>query len=140
MKYPRIYADYNGIQASPRNPAKLAVALDTFGTLRDLSNAGVRLQDGVMLIIFDYSDDEEDLENFVTVYWEKARNRWLAEFTEDEVVYIPKRERIEITEFLCLKCRTPLQAYIEKNGMNNDSVCPNCGEKIVTAIEPPEEE
>lgn len=138
MKLPRIYADYNGLQASPRNLSKLAVALDTFGSLRDLSNAGVRLQNGVQLIIFDHSDDEEDLENSVTVYWEKTRSRWLAEFIDDDVVYIPKRDRTEKTEFLCLTCRTPLEGYIEKNGMNENSVCPNCGEKIIAAIDPPE--
>jgi len=137
MNLPRIYADYNGLQASPRNLSKLAVALDTFGSLRDLSNANVRLQDGVQLIIFDYSDADEDLENSVTVYWEKARNRWLAEFIEEEVVYIPKRDRTENNEFLCLKCRTPLEDYIDKNGMDASCVCQSCGEKIAAAIEPP---
>ena len=138
MKFPRIYADYNGLQASPRNLSKLAVALDTFGTLRDLSNAGVRLQDDVQLVIFDYSDDEEDLENTVTVYWEEARNRWLAEFLEEDVVYIPKRDRTENNEFLCLKCRSPLQDHIDKNGTNENIACPRCGEKIFAAIKPPE--
>ena len=138
MKFPRIYADYNGLQASSRNLSKLAVALDTFGTLRVLSNARVRLQDGVQLVIFDYSDDEEDLENTVTVYWEEARNRWLAKFLEEDVVYIPKRDRTENNEFLCLKCRLPLQGHIEKNETNENSACPRCGEKIFAAIKPPE--
>jgi DNA-directed RNA polymerase subunit RPC12/RpoP len=137
MKPPRIYADYNGLQASPRNLSKLAVALDTFGSLRDLSNAGIRLQDGIQLIIFDYSDDEGDLENTVIVYWEKSRNRWLAEFIEEEVVYIPKRDRIENKEFLCLKCRSSLQDHIEINGMNENSACPRCRERIIAAIEAP---
>lgn len=95
MNFPRIYADYNGLQASPRDLSKLAVALDTFGSLRDLSNAGVRLQEGVQLIVFDYGNNEEDLENSVTVSWEKGSNRWLAEFIEEDVVYIPKRDRTE---------------------------------------------
>lgn len=138
MNFPRIYADYNGIQASPRNLSKLAVPLDTFGSLRDLSNAGIRLREGVQLIIFDYSDDNEDLENLVIVYWEKVRKRWLAEFIDEEVVYVSKRDRTEKTEFLCLKCRTSLKDHIEKSEMNPNSICQKCGEKIVAAIEPPE--
>ena len=137
MKLPRIYADYNGWQGSPRNPSRKAIALDTFGTLRELSNAGIRLQDDVELVIYDYSDEEEDLENHVLVYWDTTRSVWLAEIIDDEVQYIPKRDRVQITEFLCLKCRAPLQDYINKNGMNASSVCQNCGEKITAAIEPP---
>jgi hypothetical protein len=30
----RIYADFNGLQGSRRNPSLLAVPLDTFGSLR----------------------------------------------------------------------------------------------------------
>ena len=137
MKLPRIYADYNGLQRSPRNLSRKAIALDTFGTLRELSNAGIRLQDDIELVIYDYSDDEEDLENHVSVYWDKAGSVWRAEIIDDEIQYIPKKDRTQSTEFLCLKCRTPLQDYIGKNGMDVSSVCQNCGEKIVAAIEPP---
>jgi hypothetical protein len=40
MKVQRIYADFNGLVRGPRNPDRTAVVLDTFGSLRDLSNAG----------------------------------------------------------------------------------------------------
>lgn len=137
MKLPRIYADYNGWQRSSRNPSRKAIALDTFGTLRELSNAGIRLQDDIELVIYDYSDDEEDLENHVSVYWDRTRRVWLAEIIDNDIQYIPKKDRTPITEFLCLKCRTPLQDYINKNGMDASSVCQNCGGKIAAAIEPP---
>jgi DNA-directed RNA polymerase subunit RPC12/RpoP len=137
MKKSRIYADFNGLQGSPRNPSRRAVALDTYGTLRELSNAGIRLHDNLELVIYDYSDEEEDLESHVSVYWDKSRKVWLAEIDEKGILYIPKHDRSNSNEFLCLNCRVPLQEFIQKNGMDKNTVCPNCGEKIVAAIEQP---
>lgn len=137
MNYPRIYADYNGIQISPRNISRRAVPLDTFGSLKELSNAGIRLQNEMKLVIYDYSDEVEDLESNVVIYWDTRRKVWLAEIIDEEIIYISKRDRQVVTEFLCLKCRSQIQDYIAKHGMNNSTVCPYCGEKIISAIEPP---
>lgn len=63
----RIYADFNGLVPGPKRPDRTAVVLDTFGSLRDLSNASVRLRDGLALIGVDGSDDDEDLEGHGTV-------------------------------------------------------------------------
>lgn len=46
----RICADFNRLVAGPRDPARTAVVLDTFGARRDLSNAGVVLHEGLPLI------------------------------------------------------------------------------------------
>jgi hypothetical protein len=73
MTYPRIYADFNGHDWSLRHPGRHAVALDTIGSLQALSNAGLRLRDGVRLIVYDYSDDEEDLEAEATVRFRCCR-------------------------------------------------------------------
>ncbi|HLM59214.1 MAG TPA: hypothetical protein VK308_00280 [Pyrinomonadaceae bacterium] len=70
MKRLRIYADFNGLRISPRNHERSAVALDTFGSLRDLSNAGIKLKEEMPLIIFDWSDENEDLEGHCTAYYD----------------------------------------------------------------------
>jgi hypothetical protein len=43
----RIYADFNGIRGPDDGP--LEIPLDTRGSLRDLTNAGIRLRDGTAL-------------------------------------------------------------------------------------------
>ena len=53
----RIYADFNGRVAGPKNADRTAVVLDTFGSLRDLANAGIVLEEGLPLIVVDASDD-----------------------------------------------------------------------------------
>ena len=44
----RIYADFNGLHKAADGKS-LVIELDAFDTLRDLSNAGVRLEDGFAL-------------------------------------------------------------------------------------------
>jgi hypothetical protein len=69
----RISADFNGLVNGPRNPERTAVVLDTFGSLRDLSNAGLVLKVGLPLIAVDWSDDVEDLEGHGTAQYDRDR-------------------------------------------------------------------
>src|SRR3954464_9009464 len=62
MSIPDIYADFNGLERIVESPARYSVALDTYGTLRDLSTAGIRLTEGLELLVWDESDESEDLE------------------------------------------------------------------------------
>jgi len=55
----RIYADFNGLVDGVVNPKRTAVVLDTFGSLRDLSNAGIVLSVGLPLVAFDESDESD---------------------------------------------------------------------------------
>jgi len=135
----RIYADFNGLQASRRNPSHLAVPLDTFGSLRDLANLGIRLSPELPLTIYDESDQEEDLEGYATVYWDPVSQTWIAELDARGVQYVPRRSRDENQSFLCVNCRTTLQQIIRQQGMNAASTCPQCGTRIHIPIAPPDD-
>jgi hypothetical protein len=89
MSLPRIYADFNGLDRSPRRPERFVVALDTHGSLDALARAGLELHDGLRLTIWDASDEEEDLEADITVYYDAARRVWLAEMDEEGYRYVP---------------------------------------------------
>src|SRR6187200_2399503 len=89
----RIYADFNGLGRSCVNPERTAVVLDTFGSLRDLSNAGVVLEPGLPLIAVDASDEDEDLEGHGFV-----------EFDEQGGRYVPAGDRTAVRKFLCVRC------------------------------------
>jgi hypothetical protein len=135
----RIYADFNGLQASRRNPSLLAVPLDTYGSLRDLANLGIRLVPDLPLIIYDWSDEEEDLEGYASVYWDSVSQTWIAELDARGVQYVPKRLRDQSQSFLCIHCRTPLHEIIHQKGLNPASTCPECGTQIHTPIAPPDD-
>src|SRR3954464_2422500 len=76
---PRIYADFNGLCEPNRTDRPSAVALDTLGTLRDLTNAGLRLAEGLQLTVYDWSDQEEDLEAEATARYDPDGGLWWAE-------------------------------------------------------------
>lgn len=134
----RIYADYNGLQPSSRNPGRLMVPLDTLGSLRDLSNAGIRLREGLRMIVYDHSDDREDLEGDATVWYDAEAGWWYAELSEDGVRDVPARVRPdEHRPFRCLRCRSeiPGRANAEWQPV---AECPRCGTPYTAAIAPPD--
>ena len=133
----RIYADFNGLVAGPKHPDRTAVVLDTFGSLRDLSNAGVVLTEGLPLVGADWSDDDEDLEGHGAAEYDHARGWWVIEFDELGVRYVPARDRSTVEPFLCVSCRTDLTKSIDVLRCDLSSACPQCGTRIDAAFAPP---
>ncbi len=101
----RIYADFNGLFGSPRTANRWAIGLDTFGTLKDLAREGILLREGLRLVVYDASDDGEDLEADGVVFFDSERGRWFAELGEPGYRYVPKRDRDAIKTFPCTYCR-----------------------------------
>ena len=104
----RIYADFNGLGPSLRNPNRLMVPLDTWGSLRDLMNAWIRLREGTTFVIYDQSDETEDLEADVSVFYDAPQKRWIAEISDAGIRYVPRQPPEETAEFMCWGCRKNL--------------------------------
>src|SRR5688500_8031248 len=136
MEPPRIYADFHGEQSSPRDPARTAVPLDTFGTVKDLSNVGVRLRDGARLTIYADSDENEDLEADAVAFYARERGLWFAELCDGRIRYVPRPEQKTQGLFLCVQCRSALP--VAKYGRPEVEACPRCGSPAFAAIEPPQ--
>lgn len=136
----RIYADFNGIVNGPKNPAREAVVIDTFGSLRDLANAGVVLRAGLPLIVRDESDETEDLEAHGTAEFDAAHKWWVVEFDEEGIRYVPAGNRSYSTEFRCVSCQHPLHELIANKGLKVGDVCPACGTPIHEPILPPDQQ
>lgn len=99
---PRIYADFNGYR---RGESLDWVELDTFGTLVDLHFQQLALADGLELMAWDQSDEEEDLE--VTGrcrFNSEIRPYWFLEFPKGELNYVPRRHA-SVYPLLCFRCR-----------------------------------
>ena len=134
MSVTRIYADFNGLVQGVKNSARTAVVLDTFGSLRDLSNAGLILSEGLPLVAVDVSDEEEDLEGHGTAQYDPGRKCWVVEFDEVGVRYVPAGDRSLVKEFICVNCRQPFP--VEKVRSPGAS-CPSCGTNVLAAYAPP---
>jgi hypothetical protein len=149
----RIYADFNGLVGGPRNLKREAVVLDTFGTARDLANAGIILSEGLPLIAVDWSDDEEDLEGYGTAQYDFVYKWWVVEFDEIGVRYVPAGDRTPVREFRCVGCRVDISEHLElhrdpgggcaimREGNNGLPVavpcCPHCRTPIDEPMRPP---
>lgn len=136
----RIYADFNGLYKAADGKS-LVIELDTFGTLRDLSNAGVRLEDGFALTVSDWSDGEEDLEADVTARYNADRDCWMGVLDSSGYRYVPKRDRTPDHRFLCLGCRRDLQHGLaahpaDASGLRSEA-CPTCGTPTTAALAAP---
>ncbi len=136
MPPPRIYADFNGL--SGERGKGWSVPLDTMGTLKDLANAGVRLSNGLQLVVFDQSDEVEDLEANATAHFDSVRGVWAAEIGVEGYRYVPTRGQEEARAFLCVACRTPLDPFIQSVGLQIGDLCPSCATPIHAPLIPPE--
>lgn len=137
---PRIYADFNGFGKPGITGGRPAVALDTLGTLRDLTNAGLRLVEGLRITIYDWSDEEEDLEAEATVRYDPDGGLWWAELGPSGYEYVSKRNRAPDPRFLCLACRYDLASDATAWGewAPRATVCPHCGTALTAAIAAPD--
>ena len=137
MPTTRIYADFNGLVRGAKLPERTAVVLDTFGSLRDLANAGLVLREGLPLIAVDWSDDDENLEGHGTAQYDQDRKWWVVEFDELGVRYVPAGDRSPVTEFLCVHCRQPLPESSAQAIFQPGASCPSCGTSVLAPFAPP---
>ncbi|WP_369977988.1 hypothetical protein [Xanthomonas bundabergensis] len=137
MSTTRIYADFNGLVRGVKNRERTAVVLDTFGSLRDLANAGLVLEEGMPLIAVDASDDDEDLEGHGTAQYDHDRNWWLVEFDERGVRYVRAGDRNPASEFLCVRCRSPLPIASPAAVFAPGAACRSCGTGLLAPFAPP---
>ena len=133
----RIYADFNGLVQGPKNPDRIAVVLDTFGSLRDLANAGIALQEGLPLVAVDFSDELEDLEGHGTAEYDTLNDWWVVEFDSLGVRYVPSGDRTPVTVFQCVSCKQPLHDLIRSRGLRLGDTCPSCGTPVHAPIARP---
>ena len=138
MSIPNIYADFNGLERIVESPARYSVALDTYGTLRDLSTAGIRLTEGLELLVWDESDESEDLEGEAIARFDARSGVWWADFKPEGYRYVPKRDRPQYSHFLCLGCRQEIIVGTGAYGwIPSAQYCQHCGTDIRAAIAPP---
>ena len=133
MNNPVIYADFNGLQSS-RHRKLSAIQLDTYGSLRDLTNQHVKLIEGMAIIVYADSAEGEDLEADGIVYYDPEGRCWMAEIDKDHIRYVSPHDGWKETEFLCFQCRQDLEPFFRENGRSLQTCCPNCGISIFTPV------
>ena len=137
MNRPRIYADFNGLDRSPRDPEKVALSLEYRGTLQDLSRLKVRLAEGLEVTVYSDSAEGEDLEAHAQVFFDRRRSHWFAEFDEASIRYEPAPSSAPGPEFPCFNCGADLAIQIARQGLSIGDLCSTCGAAVHQPIHPP---
>ena len=139
MNNPIIYADFNGILPSSQNENRSAIPLDTYGSLKDLTNRQIRLKIGMPLTIYMDSAPGEDLEVESTVYYDLEHKQWLAEFDYEKIRYVQSHADLWTRkDFLCFHCRQDLEPFFREHPRNFETTCTHCGLSILHVLSAPE--
>ena len=133
----RIYADFNGLVRGVVDESRTAVVLDTFGSLRDLANNGLILSPGLPLIAVDESDENEDLEGHGTAQYDFVRNRWIVEFDEQGVRYVPRSDKDSSMSFKCVSCGTEFPQHHAGAMILGEIDCSACGTSALAPYQQP---
>lgn len=135
----RIHADFNGLVRGVVDPSRTAVVLDTFANLVALSKAGIVLSAGLPLIAFDPSDDTEDLEGHGAAQYDAARGRWVLEFDEHGVRYVPASGQSlgDDLPFHCVGCGSVVAEVTGWGSLSQGLRCLSCGTSVLAALAPP---
>ncbi len=133
----RIYADFSGLQPSPRDPYAKAVPLNTYGSLCDLSQLGIVLAEGMGLTLYDRYDATRDVEAESTAFYDAAQRAWFAELDGGGPHYVPA-SRARRSPLFCLDCRLELEAMVVTQGLATDTTCPMCGASALKPLQPPQ--
>jgi hypothetical protein len=135
----RIYADFNA-QIGPG-----LVHLDRLGTLRDLCEARVRLQEGLPLTLYMDSDVNEDIEVDASSRWiaDSAATHggyWAGEFDPHGFRDVPVTEKESVSDwFPCSGCGANLAAEISQHGLSSSTCCGACGVRVHSPIAAPDD-
>jgi len=124
---PAIYVDFHKSIASPWTPGRWAVPVVCSGTLDDLSQLGLRLQEGLRAVVF-----FEDVEYDAVARFDWQDRRWYFEHDDSTLRYVTPRDHGP-SVFLCWSCRRAT-TY---SRLGCGERCPDCDADLGALWAPP---
>lgn len=137
MSLPRVYADFNAIERSP-DVSFAELPLTGFGTLGSLSRLGLRLSEGMSLVLF----EPNDIECEATVHFDWSRTdparrkgEWVARFDPRLVRDLENTGESLQQEHPCIACGKSFFGHEQRRDYT--AVCVNCGASVMESMLPP---
>lgn len=129
---PSIYVDFHKGGDSRWTPGLCAVPLVCSGTIQDLNQLSLRLEEGMRLTPYVDSCELQDLEFDGVARFDRDRELWFIEYDPATLRYRPCRDW-SVRPFLCWSCRKPA-VY---TGRGRGDLCSNCGALLEAPWAPP---
>jgi len=141
MTPPRVYADFNGLleAVSRVGVPEVEMPITGYGTLRSLASQGIRLAEGMSLLLYEPNDIQcEAVVHFDAALLDPAgrTGAWVAVFDPANIqdFSIPEPD----TAHPCLSCAADLSKHLRIHGSACAEVCPNCGASVMEPMSPPD--
>ncbi len=139
MSVPNVYADFNGLLQVVRKQGSVVwMPITGYGTLRSLARQGLRLSEGMSLILFESSDIQcQAVAHFDPLLKDPAgrMGAWVAILNEDEIEQSVLLEDLS-SAHLCIMCGVPFGA----GASTYTECCSNCGASVMAPLAPPPSE
>lgn len=136
---PRIYADFNAIEYPEEGGSIAEMPLTGYGTLASLSRQGLKLEEGMSLVLYEPSDIECE----AVATFDQARTNpagrpgeWVARLNHKEI----RSNLIEWDEpstHPCSGCGKDLNDLFRGEGRSYNEHCPACGTSVMAPMAPP---
>jgi hypothetical protein len=140
MSLPRVYADFNAIEgARLQNVYDTEMPLTGYGTLGSLARQGLRLTEGMAVLVY----EPNDVECEAVVYFDRSRKdpagragEWVACFDQETIrdSTLPWETR---HDHPCLLCGCDFAARFPITGRRYTEKCVNCGASVMEPLAPP---
>ena len=137
---PRVYADFNAIEHLGDRSSNAEIPLTGYGTLASLSRQGLRLTEGMKLVLYEPGDIEcEGVASFDQARTDPAgrSGEWIARLNHTLI-----RENLteidEPTTHPCSGCGADLNIVFKDQGRSYAEHCPTCGTSVMAPMAPPQ--
>lgn len=140
MPLPRIYADFNAIEYFDNERSVAEMALTGYGTLGSLARQGLRLTEGMALLLYEPNDIEcEAVAHFRGSLRDPAgrMGAWVARLDPRNIKDCVQPEELS-KQHPCMVCGKDFLAQEPPRTRNYTENCTGCGASVMEPMAPPE--
>lgn len=135
MRLPQVYADFNAIEHGANATDLAALPLTGYGTLSSLAAQGLRLSEGMRVLIY----EPEDIECEALIHFDPSRadpagrqGEWVALVQPTEIRASTLTHEPAL-DFPCLACGR----LFEQAARSFRELCSGCGSSVMLPLAPP---
>ena len=138
MTLPRIYADFNALEGNDPSSGLAPMPLTGYGTLTSLARQGLRLTEGMELVLY----EPDDIECKTTVHFDATRKdpadrdgEWVALVNRD-LIRDCQVGAEDLSPHPCICCGHDFAATTDR-WRDYKETCSNCGASVMEPMAPP---
>lgn len=144
MTVPVVYADFNAMMKAAKRVGlpEVEMAITGYGTLQSLASQGVRLAEGMPLLLF----EPNDIQCTATAHFDDRLvdpagrvGAWVA-VLDPSKIHDSQLSAPSDVSHPCISCGFEFTKYLQVHCRHYEEHCPECGASIMEPMAPPRRE